>query len=77
MSILKNSKISINDLLRTLKETSKTYRKISLEQFDDAKINRHVGYLNKILSTPTYIFLMHFFTEGSTCQHSSGSIEDN
>ena len=53
-------KISINDLLRTLKETSKTYRKISLEQFDDAKINRHVGYLNKILSTPTYIFLMHF-----------------
>ena len=53
-------KISINDLLRKLKETSKTYRKIALGQFDDAKINRHVGYLNKILSTPTYIFLMHF-----------------
>jgi hypothetical protein len=57
---IEECKISITDLLRKLKETSKTYRKISLGQFDDVKINRHVGYLNKILSTPTYIFLMHF-----------------
>jgi len=57
---IEDVKISINDLLRKFKETSRTYRKIALGQFDDAKINRHVVYLNKILSTPTYIFLMHF-----------------
>ena len=53
-------KISIAEFLRKLRDTSRTYRKIVLEQFDDLNINRHVSYLNKILSTPTYIFLMHF-----------------
>ncbi len=31
-----------------------------IQEFDNPKINRHISYLNKILSTPTYIFLMHF-----------------
>ena len=57
---IEEAKISTNDLLRQLKETSETYRKIALGQFDNAIINRHIVYLNKILSTPTYIFLMHF-----------------
>ena len=61
---IEEAKISTNDLLRELKETSKTYRKIALGQFDDAIINRHIVYLNKILSTPTYIFLMHFLQKG-------------
>jgi uncharacterized protein with ParB-like and HNH nuclease domain len=57
---LEGSKISIIDLLKKLTNTSNVYRRIVLEHFDSAKITRHISYLNNILSTPTYIFLMHF-----------------
>lgn len=52
-------RMSITELLDSMQKTSKTYRQIALLGFEEARINRHVGYLNKILSKPTYIFLMH------------------
>lgn len=54
------SKISLVDFLTDLKKLSKTYQRISKNTFEDVKINRRVSNLNKILSKPTYIFLMHF-----------------
>lgn len=59
-NLVVESKITVTDLLKELKGMSSIYRKINLEQFDEIKINRHIGYLNRILSTPSYIFLMHF-----------------
>lgn len=53
-------RMSITELLDAMQKTSKTYRQITLQGFTEVKMNRHVGYLNKILSKPTYIFLMHF-----------------
>lgn len=53
-------KKTITDFLMELKNLSKVYRQTALEEFDEVKINRHVSYLNRILSKPTYIFLMHF-----------------
>lgn len=57
---IETSKKTITEFLSELKNLSKVYRKIALEEFEEVKINRHVSYLNRILSKPTYIFLMHF-----------------
>ena len=56
----KDSQITIIEFLQKIEEISKVYRKISLEEYEEEKVNRHIKYLNKILSRPTYIFLMHF-----------------
>ena len=55
-----DTKISLVTFLTKLKALSLTYKKISKNHFEDIKINRRVENLNKILSKPTYIFLMHF-----------------
>jgi len=54
-----DGKMSLTEFLAKIRTTSAVYRKIALERFDNVKINRHIGYLNRILSKPTYIFLMH------------------
>ena len=59
-NLISNTKISLVTFLSNLKKLSETYKKISRNQFEDVKINRKVENLNKILSKPTYIFLMHF-----------------
>jgi len=58
-SIVK-TKISIIDLLQNIKTLALTYRKITFEEFAKVKLNRKIVNLNKILSKPAYIFLMHF-----------------
>lgn len=58
-----DQKIDIIQFLSSLKDLSEIYRKISFASFDNVKINRRIKNLNNILSTPSYIFLMHFLQE--------------
>ncbi len=54
------SRISIIDFLENIESLSLTYRKITFSEFFNVKLNRRISNLNKILSKPAYIFLMHF-----------------
>lgn len=54
------TRISIIELLQKIRTLALSYRKITFEEFPRVKLNRRIGNLNKILSKPTYIFLMHF-----------------
>ncbi|WP_113922704.1 DUF262 domain-containing protein [Cognataquiflexum aquatile] len=54
------TRISIIELLQIIRTLALSYRKITFEEFPRVKLNRRIGNLNKILSKPTYIFLMHF-----------------
>jgi uncharacterized protein with ParB-like and HNH nuclease domain len=65
---IKEKKINLVDFLTNLRELSRTYQRISRNDFKDVKINRRVSNLNFILSKPSYIFLMHFLQEESYSQ---------
>lgn len=56
-----SNKISITDLLKEIGVASAIYKKIHFRGFTDVKINKHIGNLQRILSTPSYIYLMFFF----------------
>jgi len=53
-------KFTIEKFLTDLSHLSYTYKQISTGTFSDKKLNRYIVGLNKILSKPTYIFLVHF-----------------
>lgn len=57
----KVNKISIVEFLQQLKEASLIYRKIRLREFDNDKINHRLLNLQRILSFPSYIFLLNLF----------------
>jgi uncharacterized protein with ParB-like and HNH nuclease domain len=54
----KIKKISIVNFLKQIKEASLLYRKIRLREFDEEKINYRLLNLQRILSFPSYIFLL-------------------
>ena len=56
-------KMSIIAFLQGLEELSIIYRKISLAKHETVKINRRIQSLNRILSKPAYIFIMHFLMQ--------------
>jgi uncharacterized protein with ParB-like and HNH nuclease domain len=53
-------KVSIAEFLIEIRKASKTYREIAFEGFSDTRINKRINNLNRILSKPSYIFLMNF-----------------
>lgn len=57
----KINKISIIDFLKQVKNASLVYRKIRLREFDEDKINTRLLNLQRILSFPSYIFLLSMF----------------
>jgi hypothetical protein len=58
-------RISIIAFLKGLEELSTIYRKISLARHETGKINRRIQGLNRILSKPAYIFIMHFLNKAN------------
>lgn len=54
----KIKKIPIVQFLKQVKEASLLYRKIRMREFDENKINYHLLNLQRILSFPSYIFLL-------------------
>jgi hypothetical protein len=59
--IEKIKKISIIDFLKQVKDASLVYRKIRLREFDEDKVNIRLLNLQRILSFPSYIFLLSLF----------------
>lgn len=59
--VVKIKKISIIDFLKQVKDASLVYRKIRLREFDEDKINSRLLNLQRILSFPSYIFLLSLF----------------
>jgi uncharacterized protein with ParB-like and HNH nuclease domain len=59
-------KISNIEFLHQIIILSKTYNQINYETFSNSKLNRRINNLNRILSMPTYIFLMHFMQSKHT-----------
>lgn len=57
----KIKKISIIDFLKQVKDASLVYRKIRLREFDEDKVNSRLLNLQRILSFPSYIFLLSLF----------------
>ncbi len=57
-------RVSVLDLLDDIKKASNIYQKIVYERFDNPIVNRHLYNLNRILSVPTYIYLIHLFQKG-------------
>jgi uncharacterized protein with ParB-like and HNH nuclease domain len=57
---LLDGKWTITQFLAEIAKSSRTYKAISLEQVLNIRINRRVKNLNRILSKPSYIFLMNF-----------------
>jgi len=57
----KEPKYTIITFLEYLEALSKIYKSLCFAKSDNIKIDRHLSNLNKILSKPSYIFLMHFF----------------
>lgn len=57
----KIKKISIIDFLKQVKDASLVYRKIRLREFDEDKVNSRLLNLQRILSFPSYIFLLNLF----------------
>lgn len=55
------TKISIVEFLKGVKEASLIYKKIRLREFDEPKINQKLLNLQRILSFPSYIFLLSLF----------------
>ncbi len=55
-----DDKLYIEDFITEIKRASNTYKEIANEQFTDTRINRRINNLNRILSKPSYIFLMNF-----------------
>lgn len=60
---LPTSEIDIVEYVASLRELSAIYRKLTFAKFENVKINRRVNNLNRILSKPSYIFLMHFLND--------------
>jgi hypothetical protein len=58
-----SSKISASDYLRRVRDDASTYAKIINRSFSDDRINRRLLNLERIQSTPTYIFLVNFFQQ--------------
>lgn len=56
-----NSKISIVECSRRLRDASEIYRKLLNRKFDNSAINRHLYNLQRIKSFPTYTFLLNIF----------------
>ena len=54
------NKTDIVEFLQRLKELSEVYKNITNASFGNIKIDREINNLNRILSKPSYIFLMHF-----------------
>lgn len=57
----KIKKISIVEFLKQVKDASLVYRKIRLREFDEDKVNCRLLNLQRILSFPSYIFLLSLF----------------
>ncbi|HEY6438292.1 MAG TPA: HNH endonuclease family protein, partial [Ignavibacteriaceae bacterium] len=53
--------LSIVEFLKEIKQASLLYRKIRMREFDEEKINYHLLNLQRILSLPSYIFLLNLF----------------
>ncbi|WP_416768877.1 DUF262 domain-containing protein [Sulfurimonas sp. ST-25] len=53
------NKIPVGDFVDQIKASSRVYKKIVNRTFDDIRINRHLYNLERILSMPSYIFLMN------------------
>lgn len=60
----KVKKISIIQFLKQVKEASLLYRQIRLREFEDEKINYRLLNLLRILSFPSYIFLLSLLKRG-------------
>lgn len=58
--LITDDKLTIEDFITEIKRASNTYKEIANEQFTDTRINRRINNLNRILSKPSYIFLMNF-----------------
>ncbi|MBL7847284.1 MAG: DUF262 domain-containing protein [Cyclobacteriaceae bacterium] len=56
-----SQKISAPDYLRKIRNDASTYSMIINRSFDDDRINRRLLNLERIQSTPTYIFLVPYF----------------
>jgi hypothetical protein len=56
----KESRISIIEFLKLIRNASEVYSKISNRKFAEVWINQHILNLVRIQSFPSYIFLMHF-----------------
>lgn len=52
------NKIPVTTFLKQIKDASAVYRKIRMRGFEDNKINYHLLNLQRILSFPSYIFLL-------------------
>ena len=57
---LENEKLTIAEFLIEIKKTTKIYRDLTFEKFSELRINNRIKNLNRILSKPSYIFLMNF-----------------
>ena len=57
--VAKVEKISIIEFVEKIKFASLLYKKIINRAFEDERINRHLYNLERILSVPSYIFLMN------------------
>jgi uncharacterized protein with ParB-like and HNH nuclease domain len=51
------------EYLRKIRDDAETYSKIINKSFSDARVNKRLLNLERILSTPTYIFLVKFFQQ--------------
>lgn len=61
---LNNGKQTIQEFLTDIRNASSIYKQLHQASFKDAKVNRHMRNLHRILSKPTYIFLMHYMQQG-------------
>jgi uncharacterized protein with ParB-like and HNH nuclease domain len=57
----KTKRHSVIDFLQEIKEASLLYRKIRFRAFKEERINHHILNLQRILSFPSYIFLLSLF----------------
>jgi uncharacterized protein with ParB-like and HNH nuclease domain len=55
-----DERITIQDYLINIRDASEIYKNVSNQSFTNAKINKSIKNLDRILSTPTHIFLMFY-----------------
>ena len=61
-----NSKLSVVQFSKELRDASEIYSKLITNNFPNKDINKHLKNLEKIRSFPTYIFLMPLFRKNVT-----------
>lgn len=59
-----NTKLSIVEFLKSIRNATEIYKKMYREEFDEKWINHHITNLWRIQCLPSFIFLMHFFQKG-------------